>query len=648
LGRKGKRQIMRTRDRLGWVLAAAVGTLALVAAPSARAQFELERTERFDVQIAIEASGAIVVRETIVQRFGSTPRHGIFRYIPVRLRYDDDHDRIYPLELLSVSTSPGTPDDVETSEDGDNFVIRIGDPDVEITGRHTYEIAYRVEGALNGFPTHDELYWNAIGDRWEQPIDAVSVRVTGPAPIQRVVCFSGPLGSAFPCGSARIREGVAVFTHQGLGAYNALSVAVALPPGTVASTEPILQERWSLDRAFARTPVAVGGAVGLLVLMVAGFGWLAWRTGRDVRFAGSQIDQVMGSSDANAPTQVVPLFERGDAPVEFGPPEGMRPGQIGTLIDERANTLDVTATIVDLAVRGYLVIEEIPKKGWFGKPDWRLLRLPKDAADLLEYERLLLDGLFEDGDEVLLSDLKKRFVERLKKVQDALYRDAVRRKWFVRRPDRVRAMWTGIGAAVEVAAIGATVVLARFTDLGLLGIPLILGGLLLLVGASRMPRRTARGTAMTRRVRGFRTVIEKAEEHMARWAEQENVFTRLLPYAVVFGVTEKWARAFEALGQAPAADTGWYRSPVRSRTRRSPTRWTRSPSRRAARSRPPRPGRAGAASAAGGSRAAVGAGAAEGPGRVGTTTPPGALPPPWTSSSAPTRATSHAVTGRRW
>ena len=56
---------------------------------------------------------------------------------------------------------------------------------------------------------------------------------------------------------------------------------------------------------------------------------------------------------------------------------------------------------------------------------------------------------------------------------------------------------------------------------------------------------------MTRRVNGFRIVIEKAEEHMSKWAEQENVFTRFLPYAVVFGVTDKWAKAFESLGQLP-------------------------------------------------------------------------------------------------
>ena len=217
-------------------------------------------------------------------------------------------------------------------------------------------------------------------------------------------------------------------------AFSALSVVVAMPPLSVVSTEPILEERWTLDRAFDRTPATVGGGVGLLALVVGGFGALMWKRGRDVRFRGSQVDQVMGGP-VETETQTVPLFEKGVSVVEFAPPEDLRPGQIGTLVDEEANTLDVTATIVDLAVRKHLVIEELEKTWFLGKPDWKLSRLGAPTDDLLPYERELLDGLFEDGDQVELSDLRKKFAPRLQKVKDALYADVVRRKWF-RAPPR--------------------------------------------------------------------------------------------------------------------------------------------------------------------------------------------------------------------
>src|SRR3989304_651599 len=73
-----------------------------------------------------------------------------------------------------------------------------------------------------------------------------------------------------------------------------------------------------------------------------------------------------------------------------------------------------------------------------------------------------------------------------------------------------------------------------------------------------MRGRRAKGTALARRIAGFRRVIETAETHMSRWAEEENVFTRLLPYAIVFGCTEKGAKAFEGRGSARSADTSWY------------------------------------------------------------------------------------------
>ena len=531
---------------------------ALVMLPSARARaqgFVFESIKRYDVQIQIEASGSMVVTETIDYDFGSVAKHGIFRDIPERLHYDDTYDRIYRITVESVK-AVGAPADFEVGhQSGGILHIRIGDPDVTVSGEHVYTIVYRVDGALNGFPDHDELYWNAIGADWDVQIDQATARVTGPAPVTKVACFSGPVGSTLGCTKAVVKNGVAIFGQQTLPPYNAFSVVVALPKGSVASTSPILEERWTLDRAFERTPVTIGGSMGLLALVVVGFGLLVWRRGRDRRYRGSQIDQVMRSPGGEE--QSVPLFEKGEAPVEFAPPEDLRPGQIGTLIDEQANTLDVTATIIDLAVRKYLVIEEIEKHGWFGKPDWKLTRQDKAADDLLTYESKLLDALFATGEEVLMSGLKTKFHEQLMEVEHALYTDAVKRKWFVGRPDTMRGRWTAIGFGTLVLAGGLSFVLIRWTKLGLFTIPLIVGPLLLIVGAKRMPRRTAKGTAMTRRIKGFRRVIEKAETHMSRWAEEENVFTRYLPYAIVFGLTDKWAKAFEGLAAIPS-DMSWY------------------------------------------------------------------------------------------
>ena len=540
----------------------ASGLLAAVCVslPTSAQGATFESIRSYDVDIQIQTNGDLAIVETIDYDFGSEPHHGIFRDIPTRLRYDDRFDRVFPLRVDDVSGSADTPVGY-TIEDADGGMtrIKIGDPDRTITGEHTYRIAYTVQGAMNAFASHDELYWNAIGDEWTTVIDRATVRVSSPGAVTAVACYAGAEGSRQPCDAAAARGSTARFAQDQLFPYEGLTVVVSIEKGAVAVSPPILEERWSVGRAFRVDGGTSSAAAAVLLLGCGAFGYAVWTRGRDRRYQGSPVDQVMGNPHGG--TQRVPIGE-GDAsaPVEFGPPEGIKPGQVGTLIDEHANTLDVSATIVDLAVRGYLLIQEIPKEGLFGKPDWRLVRLEAPADQLQAYERLLLDGLFRDGGDVTLSSLRTTFSERLQTVEDSLYSDAKQQGWFTARPDKVRGRWALGGIGLTVLAIGIAVLLAMFTGLGLIGLALVVVGLVFLFGAGRMPARTAKGTAMLRRVRGFRQVIETADRYFAQWAEQENVFPKMLPYAIVFGLTEKWAAAFASLAQDPTTTPAmaWY------------------------------------------------------------------------------------------
>jgi hypothetical protein len=522
-----------------------------------------ERIIAYNVEIRIEAGGSIRIVEDIAYDFGSNERRGIFREIRTRLEYNETQDRIYRLQDVDVSASEGTPDDVEIEDESNGVTrIRIGDPDRTISGEHRYRLDYRIEGAFNAFEGHDELFWNAIGADWSVPIEQATVtvriepRLTDEAAV-RIACYAGRTGSSLACDSAQMQEtAVAAFSHAQLEPFEGLSVVIGLPKGTVPERLPILEERWSLQRAFSRGApqivlalLAVGGVVWGLVRYV-------WPQGRDIRWRGSPVNVVFGGREGE---QRVPLFEGGAYAIEYTPPEGLRPGQVGTLLDEVAHPLDVTATIIDLAARGHLRIEEIPKEGWFGKPDWRLTRLaaPDDKVPVLEYERLLLDGLFEDGDEVTLSSLKQKFATRLGKVQDALYADAVGRAWFTSSPQQTRQRWLWI-ALGALAASGALVfIAARWTTLGIVPLPLVAGALALLGMHSRMPSRTAEGTAAYRRTLGFRQFIETAETRRSEFAEQAGLFYEYLPFAIVFGAVDKWAEAFEGLALTPPS---WYGS----------------------------------------------------------------------------------------
>ena len=538
-------------------VAAAVLAPILAGPTDASAQAGFERITSYNADIEIQPDGSIMVTEQIAYDFGVEQRHGIFRDIPVRFRYNGSYDRIYGLDVWSVQ-SPDAPGQYTVDSNGSSVRIKIGDPDQTITGKHSYTITYVVTGGLNGFADHDELYWNAVGNQWDVPIDRASVQVAAPAAVSRAACFAGPLGSANSCRQARITDEVARFTQARLGPYEGLTVVVAIPKGAVAPPHPVLRERWALQRAFALTPVSVGASGGLLaVLVIAGAVVLARSRRR------SQPAFYPGGGSM-APTDEVPPQPEDDLPpMESAPPEDIRPGQAGTLLDGVANPRDVTGTIVDLAVRGYLRIEDVAPPAPVARPDWRLVRLRK-AGGLLDYEQILLKGVFadtENGGEasIQLSKLGPDFSRALKWAQDALYADVARRGWFTTRPDKVRRRWLAVRVVLFVIGAAALVTAAAYSHLALVPIPLALAGLVLIGGARWMPVRTAKGTELARRLAGFRSFIQTEAAAQASSAERHDVLYDYLPYAIVFGCTEQWA---DVTASVAAADRppSWFQT----------------------------------------------------------------------------------------
>ena len=141
------------------VLLVCMALAAPIALPwAARAQSASEQISTYDVDLTIQSDGSLDVVERIAYDFGPEPHHGIVRVIPVRVTFDNRNDRIYPLKVLSVVGSPGTPTGYKVQTSGNDLQIKIGDANKTVTGVHTYTINYRVQGALNGFPDHDELY----------------------------------------------------------------------------------------------------------------------------------------------------------------------------------------------------------------------------------------------------------------------------------------------------------------------------------------------------------------------------------------------------------------------------------------------------------------------------------------------------------
>jgi len=503
----------------------------------------------FHSDITIATDSALTVTEDIRVDFGALQKHGIFRTIPLRYRYDDAHDRYYNLSLQSV-TDGSRPLTYTDSIDGDNEVIKIGDPSFLISGAHRYVITYQVAGAMNSFADHDELFWNVDGALWPVPKQSVTATVHLPSAnaFQKAACFQGPAGSKEGCTGENTGSLVNYSSTRTLASGEQMSVVTALVKGVVTVPPPMLEARkriFPFD-AFDITPLTVGLS---LLIAIAGIGlvaWNWWAHGRDRAY----LTQYYLTNDPRQGT--APLFRHEPVVVEFEPPQKMRPAQLGLILDESADAKDVTATIVDLAVRGYMTIKEVPED-----KDWTFTwKAGGEASTLLPHERTLLDALFAGREEVSVFELKGKFAPTVKQAEAQIYEDGLARKLFTARPDLARMQWGCLGIALIFIGIAVSVALGLAFGWGLIGAAVLLTGVVLTISFPFMPQRTAAGRDLLQHTLGFRLYMTTAEKYRQQFAAKAQIFTDLLPYAIVFGCVSLWAKAFEGIDTS--ASSGWY------------------------------------------------------------------------------------------
>jgi uncharacterized membrane protein YgcG len=517
--------------------------------------------ESFDARYVIAADGTVAVAEDILVDFGLLDyRHGIFRLIAVEYTYNEDNNRLSDITGVQVDDGVGAIP-FETSRQGSFLQMKIGDPDVFVTGEQRYRITYTIHDGLNAFANQDELFWNVTGDDWPVSIEDVSVTVELPGDgITAVDCFEGAFGSELRCDStARAANASFDLSNPPLFPGSGLTFVVGIEKGLINVGPPVLVDA-NRDK-FEQTidflgPSAVTISIAVLIFAaaLAALAWLWWNVGRDRWFG----DRYYFTDDPPL-KETKPLFSNETVVVEYEPPpvgksgRRLRPAEVGLLLDEKADTLDISATIVDLAVRKYLRIEEMA-----GEDEYALVKVKEADDDLLGYEKKLLNAIFREGDNILLSTLKNEFYEDLAKVKTALYAQGVDSdKFFATNPETARGKFSLLGIAVGVVGGLVVWIAGAAFDAGLIGIPIVVAGVLLLVTSRSMPRRTARGRQAYRRCLGFRTFVTAGDQGRQRFAEEAHIFEEYLPYAIVFGSAKKWAEQFEVLGIEPQM-SGWY------------------------------------------------------------------------------------------
>jgi ribosomal protein L31 len=277
------------------------------------------------------------------------------------------------------------------------------------------------------------------GTEWEMEIKEISCIVNLPEGVDvskvKYTFYTGKKGSREQNGKAWV-EGNKVFFKAGpFKAGENLTIVVGLPKGV------LIEPSW-ISRNWGLLFMIFLPLISLLYMLSQYF-----RYGRDPRIYRSIM-------------------------VEYDPPDNLKPAEIGTLVDEYADDRDIVATIIDLAVRGYLKIKPL------GNKDVEI-EILREGDDLKGYEKRIFKAIkesAEDGKVLRLGEsvgyyigslepskakeYVEKYVEKYNKlhdtfesVKDEVYGLLAQMGYFQENPDRVRMEYTFLGIVMFFIAL---------------------------------------------------------------------------------------------------------------------------------------------------------------------------------------------------
>ena len=373
------------------------------------------------------------------------------------------------------------------------------------------------------------------GDGWDIPIQSASARIILPEGTTniRANVFTGAYRSRAQNAEIEIAgNGVEVHTRDPLHLHEGLTVAVAFDKGFVH--EPTAASKVAM---FFRSNWPLGIPIAAFVVMF----YLWWTRGRDPRLR--------------------PIA------AQYEPPDQLTPGEAGTLVDNSADMRDITASIVDLAVRGYIVIEEHQKDRMLGlmhDKDYNFI-VQKGRAEwekLKPHEQSLLEGLFTTGtvgESVSMSSLENQFYQNLPDIKSNIFSSLITHGYYSRRPDSVRSGYLAVGFITGLLLVFGGLKIAEsqgMAPLTFIAAGVISGAIIAGFGWF-MPAHTELGTRALEGVLGFEDFLVHVEsDRFNRMIKTPEMFEKFLPFAMALGVEKNWSRAFQGITTQPPQ---WYR-----------------------------------------------------------------------------------------
>ncbi len=318
----------------------------------------------FHSDIDIGKDGTVTVAEKIkVYVSGEKIKRGIFRSFPSFRNINGKKIRVN-YDIVSVKKN-GSKEEYHTEKKSDDFLIYFGSKEVILTpGIYDYEMIYKTRDQISFFKDYDEFYWNVNGTAWDFTIDEVSAKVTFPENLEiiQTSCYTGSYGSnTSNCTENKIASNILEWSAKNLNSQEGLTIAVGFKKGIFAAPPP----PGNLEK------YGIFGVLFLAVLGLMGYFIATWQKyGRDP-----------------------------ESPIiypQFSSPQNLSPASLGYLENGSYSNHMISASLVDLAVKGFLKIIEDDKRvlGIFGGKEYTLEKLKEQDETLPKEEINLMNKLF--------------------------------------------------------------------------------------------------------------------------------------------------------------------------------------------------------------------------------------------------------------
>ncbi len=503
-------------------------SLVLVAWPAVASASHVWQVPEWDVEYVILEDGRVRVKQRIVfdqeeLRFGVDNNKFLFSVLlPFHNGYGPEG-----IEYFRVYDAAGQvlPDDAfEIYQGYDRAMLELSlDEQVEKTER---VIEYFLTGAVASADRLDSLSVTVIPDDLRVEVAEMSLTVRFPEAIPAAQISAEvlrgrqdqPVVIAPPAGEAHELQ----FEIKNVAVSDGVWANLSWPTGFVALPERSVSGKiWRLLTVpFYALPVVVG-------LFLA---YHFVRYGRDPRVTDKSR-------------------------VHRRPPEGLSPAHLGALIHERVRITFLIAMVVDLAQRGYLQIIEEERRSSFSKKDYTFVKQRDFFADkqLTSVERYFLESLFTVGslqgsgrrtERVKVSTLKNHFAVRIHRMREMVMDDLVSRRYFREHPQGVRQRYVIIGSCIAFFALPVWLFGGVLYHSVWVGLPIVLTAGMFFIFAPFMPQKTKKGALAHEWAEHFKRYLHHADRYGGGQLSTD-MFSRYLPYAMIFGVERSWSNAFE-------------------------------------------------------------------------------------------------------